>query len=96
MPTRRHESPTLDPTGPDADSGVGMIEWLGWACVAWTIAEALRMVAGALRSSAPAAQTAHAHAAARTGARARRGARRFAAWDDRGRPIDVEDLGRVR
>ena len=67
-----------------------MIEWIGIACVAWTAMELLRMSAAATRVVPD--------GAGRTGVRppnAARGrrAKRFAAWDDRGRPIDVEDLG---
>ena len=62
-----------------------MIEWIGIACVAWTATELLRMSAAALAST-PARPAA---------TRARRPDRpsRFAAWDERGRPIEVDDLG---
>ena len=65
-----------------------MIEWLGIVCVAWTATELLRMSAAALQS-APASPRNATAPASRTGPRSKR----FAAWDDHGRPIDVEDLG---
>lgn len=63
---------------------------LGIVCVAWTSFELARMSsAGAV----PVAERAKGPAAgcARTGPRRKR---RFAAWDDQGRSISVEDLGR--
>ena len=65
-----------------------MIWWLGWTCVAWTIAELIRM--GLTPSEGP--QIARTQASAGM----RPTCRRFAAWDEGGRPIVVEDLGRVR
>lgn len=66
-----------------------MIWWLGWACVAWTFAELMRM--GLTESAARTAPI-----RSRTAPHSRVGTRRFAAWDERGRPIVVEDLGRAR
>jgi hypothetical protein len=66
-----------------------MIWWLGWACVAWTFAELMRMgLTGSAARTAPMRP--------RTATQSRAGTRRFAAWDERGRPIVVEDLGRAR
>ncbi len=66
-----------------------MIPLLGMACVAWTAYEILRLVElgrrAGLGTEGP-RTTAHA---------SRSRGRRFAAWDDRGRPIHVEDLGRA-
>ena len=62
-----------------------MLAVLGCACVAWTGFELVRLWTASqievrvLDKSA----TAHGH----------RRDHRFAAWDDRGRPIVVEDLG---
>ena len=72
-----------------------MIEWIGIACVAWTATELLRMSAAAVAEvSAPDAASSTTRTEGEPGARApRRRAKRYAAWDDRGRPIEVEDLG---
>ena len=65
-----------------------MIPLLGLACVAWTTYE----IVGLLRAPMAAEPT---DATARPNRmRAKRpGSRRFSAWDDAGRRIDVEDLG---
>lgn len=66
-----------------------MILLLGMTCVAWTAYEIVRLVQparGPVLGAEGAASASHP-------SRPRR--RRFAAWDDRGRPIDVEDLGQT-
>lgn len=64
-----------------------MIPLLGMTCVAWTAYEIVRLVQRARRP------VLGAEAAASDPRTPRPPRRRFAAWDDRGRPIDVEDLG---
>ena len=69
-----------------------MIPLLGCACVAWTAFELFRLARSETR---PAFATSGADPIS-TEAPSRphaAGRRRFAAWDDRGRPIEVEDLG---
>lgn len=64
----------------------------GIACVAWTAFELLQL--SRVRPAAPAVsrEPLRSHDdRARADARGR--SARFAAWDDRGRPIHVEDLG---
>lgn len=75
-----------------------MVEWIGIVCVVWTATELLRMSAAAAGAHADAAATEpHGRSGARdTAPKARTRSRRFAAWDDRGRPIEVEDLGPAR
>ena len=80
-----------------------VIEWLGIACVAWTGSELIRLALAALRDAQmqPLQPSAHRNSGARQDrsnpkAQNAARARRFAAWDDRGRPIDVEDLGHRR
>ena len=63
-----------------------MFTFLGIACVAWTTFEVHRL------ASASRATSFRIHSAGPIEARPR--FERFAAWDDRGRPISVEDLGR--
>jgi len=73
-----------------------MLAVLGWACVAWTSFELIRLwnasqvqvrvrddIASARRHGSTPPRRSHAHFD------------RFAAWDDRGRPIVVEDLGKL-
>lgn len=64
-----------------------MIPLLGMACVVWTAYEISRL---AQRAGRP-VLTGEAPDSDPRSPRPRR--RRFAAWDDLGRPIDVEDLG---
>ena len=66
-----------------------MIPLLGMACVAWTAFEISRLVE---RGKRP-ALAAEGSASEPRARRPRR--RRFAAWDEAGRPIDVEDLGQA-
>jgi len=64
----------------------------GIACVAWTAFELLQLSGVRTAGSAAAREIPHPHED-RPRAAAPGRARRFAAWDDRGRPIHVEDLG---
>ena len=66
-----------------------MIPLLGMTCVAWTAYEIVRL---AQRVRRP---VLGAEAAGSDPSTSRPRRRRFAAWDDRGRPIDVEDLGQT-
>ncbi|MEM9176354.1 MAG: hypothetical protein AAGC67_14090 [Myxococcota bacterium] len=66
-----------------------MIPLLGMACVAWTAFEIARLVQ---RTGRPSLAAEGPPAEARPPRRRRR---HFAAWDERGRPIDVEDLGQA-
>ncbi len=61
-----------------------MLTGIGIACVAWTLFELVGFARTGVRRPAPRARV-----------RMRPGARRFAAWDQRGRRIVVEDLGRL-
>jgi len=64
----------------------------GIACVAWTAFELLQL--SRIQTAAPVASRASRPAPDDRGrADALGRSRRFAAWDDRGRPIHVEDLG---
>ena len=70
-----------------------MIPLLGMACVAWTAYEISRLVERGRRpaiavAGAPADTT---RASEARPPRPRR--RKFAAWDESGRPVEVEDLG---
>ncbi len=77
---------------------------IGLGCVAWTAIEVFRLSSTSATIAMPAA-TRPLGTAQQTGAgrspqstpSAERAARtpRFAAWDDRGRPVSVEDLGRA-
>jgi len=61
------------------------------ACVAWTAFELFRLARGDVR---PAFATLGDEPIAEPTPRSPRPRRRnFAAWDDRGRPVEVEDLG---
>lgn len=66
------------------ESGVAMISLLGMACVVWTAYELSRIVRGTPRAAACPRSRPNGVSAPR---------RRFRAWDDHGRPIEVEDLG---
>lgn len=68
-----------------------MIPLLGMTCVAWTAYEILRLVQAAARPTH--AEGIAGGEASRPSPRPRRV--RFAAWDEQGRPIDVEDLGQA-
>lgn len=64
----------------------------GLACVAWTTFEVIGLLRTATVSGRPAPREARAQRVRfAPGSPERPG--RFAAWDDRGRPITVEDLG---
>jgi len=65
-----------------------MIPLLGLACVAWTTYE----IVGLLRAPIAAEDRPSIEEPVRMRAQ-RPGKRRFSAWDDSGRSIDVEDLG---
>lgn len=67
-----------------------MFELLGVVCVGWTIFELARLGQSAARVQGAQARTQSTRTRP-TGPRSR--ARRFAAWDERGRRIVVEDLG---
>ena len=70
-----------------------MMMWLGLFCLAWTTLELGRLArAAAIRREAMASLGAEPLRAARAEA-STGGAGRFAAWDDDGRAIHVEDLG---
>jgi hypothetical protein len=62
-----------------------MLAVLGWACVAWTSFELIRLWNASQVQVRVHDDLASAHR--------HRAHQRFAAWDDRGRPIVVEDLG---
>ena len=64
----------------------------GIACVAWTAFELLQLRRVGLAGTPEAPPGPRACDGLRRGTEPGR-RRRFAAWDDRGRPIDVEDLG---
>ena len=66
-----------------------MIPLLGMVCVAWTAYEISRLVARVVRP----VLAAEGPDSEERPPRPRR--RRFAAWDERGCPIDVEDLGQA-
>lgn len=66
-----------------------MIPLLGMVCVVWTAYEISSLVGRAQRP----VLAAEGPASEDRPPRPRR--RRFAAWDERGRPIDVEDLGQA-
>ena len=67
-----------------------MVILLGVACVAWTALELNRLMR-AQPAFGPAARVSSHDSG--TGPRRSPRVGRFAAWDDRGRPITVEDLG---
>jgi hypothetical protein len=67
-----------------------MFELLGVVCVGWTIFELARLGQSAARVQEAQTPTGSTRAGA-SGTRSR--VRRFAAWDERGKRIVVEDLG---
>lgn len=71
-----------------------MLPLLGLCCVAWTVFELTRLIRSARTAPAPSARPPETDTRPRSdSAASSRPRRRFAAWDDLGRPIPVEDLG---
>ena len=78
---------------------------IGIGCVAWTVIEVFRLSSTSVTVAMPAAGAQRMAEAPSHGVSPKRPsparvsrsgkAPRFAAWDDRGRPVTVEDLGRA-